>query len=262
VLGREFYVMERLGGTVYERSIPEEVVRDPQRVRRMSESVIEQIAAIHSVDLHATGLDAVGDGRHYLDGELEHWVSEIRRVQHGPLPALERLVTALRDRQPEQCPTITLVHGDPKTGNFAFEIDQVSAVFDWEMASPGDPLADVGWAELQWTMPASFTSLPSSLSPDQFIARYEALTGITVRHREWYRAFQGFKMAVIVLVAAMLFDDGYTDDLRFADMANYVHPLTQQALRELGIGDEIEPGPVAPRRERVFSVRQRTAGDR
>jgi aminoglycoside phosphotransferase (APT) family kinase protein len=235
VLGREFYVMDRLGGRVYERGIPEELRAAPDRLRRMSEAMIEQIAAIHLVDLQATGLGTIGDGRSYLDRELDHWTGEIRRVQQGPLPGLETLLAALRDTQPEPCPTVTLVHGDAKPGNFAFEGPEVSAVFDWEMASLGDPLADVGWADVMWTMPGSFTAAPGSLDADGFVARYEELTGIPVRHREWYRAFQAFKMAVIMLVGAMHVELGLSDDRRLAQMGAAVPFMTRRGLLDLGI---------------------------
>jgi aminoglycoside phosphotransferase (APT) family kinase protein len=144
VLGREFYVMERLPGSVYERGVPDELVSDPNRIRRMCESMVEQLAAIHTVDIGATHLEGIGDGRRYLDREIDHWTSEIQRVQRGPLPALERLAEAVREQQPPQSPSVTLVHGDAKPGNFAFEGSEVSAVFDWEMASIGDPLVDIG----------------------------------------------------------------------------------------------------------------------
>jgi len=261
VLGREFYVMERLGGTVYdERSIPAELTTDPARVRRTCDAMIEQIAAIHTVDLDATGLAVIGNGHNYLDRELDHWTSEIRRVQRGPLPALERLAVVLRERQPEQHPTVTLVHGDPKPGNFAFEGAEVSAVFDWEMATVGDPLADLGWAELTWAFPNSITSLPGAPSVEDLVARYEKLTGFALRHREWYRAFQGLKMAVILLVAGHLFDAGYSDDWRYLGMAHAVHPLTRQALQELGVDDDLEAGPLLPREERVAVVKSRRSG--
>jgi aminoglycoside phosphotransferase (APT) family kinase protein len=261
VLGREFYVMERLGGTVYERSVPEELTTDPARVRRMCEAMIEQIAAIHTVDLHATGLDAIGDGRGYVDRELDHWSGEIRRVQRGPLPALERLAAVLRDCQPEPNPTVTLVHGDPKPGNFAFEGAEVSALFDWEMATVGDPLADLGWAEVNWAMPNSFVILTGAPPVEELVARYDELSGITPRRREWYRAFQGFKMAVILLVAGHLFDAGDSDDWRFFQMAYAVHPLTQQALHELGIDEELDAGPLLPR-NRPTAPGERPLGDR
>jgi aminoglycoside phosphotransferase (APT) family kinase protein len=256
VLGREFYVMERLAGAVYERSVPDELTTDPARLRRMCEAMVEQIAAIHAVDLHAGGLDAIGHGRDYLERELSHWSSEIRRVQRGPLPALERLVATLRQHQPEQYPKVTLVHGDAKPGNFAFVGPEVSGVFDWEMATVGDPLADLGWAEVNWAMPNSFVIAPGAPPVDELVARYEELTAISARRREWYRAFQGFKMAVILLVAGHLFDAGESDDRRFFQMAHAVHPLTLQALHELGVDEELDAGSLLPRDRDVADVRE------
>ena len=148
------------------------------------------------------------------------------------------------------------MHGDPKPGNFAFSGDEVSAVFDWELATVGDPLTDVGYLECMWTFPTSFTSRPEALTPDQLVERYEELTGIRVRHRDWYRAFAGFKLAVITLVGAMLFDSGMTDDLRMANMGFAVHLFTTTALRELGITEPLEAGPVTARPERLRALRQ------
>jgi aminoglycoside phosphotransferase (APT) family kinase protein len=257
VLGREFYVMERLDGAVYEQVNPELVDLEPARVRRMSEGIVEQLAAIHAVDLSATGLDAMGDGRSYVDRELEHWTSEIRRVQKGPVPALDRLIAELRARQPEQYATVTLVHGDPKPGNFAFRQEEVVAVYDWEMADVGDPLADLGYAELMWTMPGELTKLPGALTVHEFVERYRDLTGIIPQHRAWYRAFQCFKVTAILLVGSMLFDSGHSDDLRLAMMGTGVPWLTQHALSELGVGEALDHGPVGAREERVAAVRER-----
>jgi aminoglycoside phosphotransferase (APT) family kinase protein len=92
VLGREFFVMERLDGEVWEQQdIPAKMEAEPGLLRRMCESMVDQLAAIHLVDLAATGLDSLADGRTFAERELEKWSSEMRRVQQGPLPALERL---------------------------------------------------------------------------------------------------------------------------------------------------------------------------
>ena len=262
VLGREFYVMERLDGTVYEQGVPPELTGASDRIARMSRSIVEQLAAIHRVDPGQANLGFLGDGRVFLDRELAHWAGEMHRVQRGTLPALERLLAELIARKPEPSSSVTLVHGDPKPGNFAFVDDEVSAVFDWELTTLGDPLADIGWAELNWTTPGSFTNQPGALTADEFIELYENLTGIPVVHREWYRAFQGFKMVVIMLVAAMLFDRGVTDDLRFAHMGLAVDMFTRPALASLGITDDIEPGPVTAREERMREVQERQPGIR
>jgi aminoglycoside phosphotransferase (APT) family kinase protein len=262
VLGRAFYVMEHRSGTVFERSVPPDLAAAPDRIRRMCEGIMEQIAAIHSVDLRTTGLAAIADGGDPLERELAHWSGEIRRWQRGPVPALERLGAELRERKPEPCSQVALVHGDPKPGNFAFEDGEVSAVFDWEMAKVGDPLADVGWMESLWQTPGSFTSLPGALTPDELVALWEERTGIRTRHHAWYRAFQQFKLTVILFVGGMLFDGGFADDLRLGEMGLAVHPMTQRTLRELGIEEDLEPGPVSPRPERFRAVRSGRAGRR
>jgi aminoglycoside phosphotransferase (APT) family kinase protein len=259
VLGRPFYVMERLAGTVYEQTVPDELISAPDRLRRMSQSLVEKLAAIHLVDVEAAGLGFLGDGSGFLPRELDWWTSEMRRVQRGPLPGLERLRHELQATIPEQCPTVTLVHGDAKPGNFAFDDDEVSAVFDWEMTSVGDPLTDLGWAEFNWTMPGSFTSHPGSLTPDEMVELYQQLTGITVQHRDWYVALELYKMLVIMLVAAMLFDTGASDDLRFAQMGQAIPPYTVAALTRIGVAERLEPGPVTARGQRVHEVTQRQA---
>ncbi len=258
VFGRPFYVMERLEGTVYEREIPVELADAPERIHRMSRSVIEQLAAIHLVDLPATGLDALGDGHDFLERQIGHWEQEIRRLQRGPLPALEQLLRALREQRPEATPRVTLVHGDPKGGNFAFVDDDVSGVFDWEMATIGDPMADIGWLEVTWAMTKPFSQLART-DIDNLLVRYEQLTGIVVHDRPWHRALQAFKMAVIMFVGAMLFDAGFNDDLRLAAMGAVVPFVTSVGLRDLGVGDDLESGPVQARPERVDEVRQGVA---
>ncbi len=148
--------------------------------------------------------------------------------------------------------------GDAKVGNFAFVGTEVSAVFDFEMTTISDPLADIGWAEVLWTSPGLFTSHPAAPTVEEFVAQWETLTGIAARHRPWYRAFQSFKMATISLVAGHLFAVGHSDDLRLFDMAYSVRPLTQAALADLGIDEPLDTGPVLARKERALEVRART----
>ncbi|MFY9921320.1 MAG: phosphotransferase family protein, partial [Mycobacterium sp.] len=243
VLGRPFFVMERLTGDVYEMDAPDVT---PERVRQMCLGMAEQLAAIHLVDLDATGLAALGDGHDHLDRELDHWAHEMHRVQRGELPALERLLVALKDTKPQPYRTITLVHGDAKPGNFAFVGDDVSAVFDWEMTTVGDPLTDIGWMELLWMQPVGITSHPAAPSIEEFLSHYESVSGISVANRSWYRALNAYKMAVICLIGSMLFDSGDSDDQRFVLNAYGVSPLTQLGLAELAIDEKLDDCPVIP----------------
>jgi len=246
VLGRPFLVMERVPGDVYEMQAPEGVT--DAGIRRMCQGMAEQLAAVHTVDLGASGLDWLGDGLDHLDREIAHWAGEMHRVQQAPLPALERLLSELRASKPEQYPVVTLVHGDAKPGNFAFVGDEVSAVFDWELTGLGDPLTDLGWMELLWMQPVGITSHPAAISIDEFLADYQAASGIVPRNRQWYRALNAFKMAVICLIGSMLYDSGASDDERFVLNAHGISLLTQLGLGELGVTDKLDDGPVLPSR--------------
>jgi len=256
VLGRPFLVMNRLDGEVWEQNeIPAEVEAEPGRIRRMCEDMVDQYAAIHLVDLEATGLSSLGDGGNYVTRELAHWESEMKRVQRGPVPAMERLLVELRRQQPDPSPRITLVHGDPKPGNVGFVGDEVSAVFDWELSTLGDPLTDVGYLELMWAMPVGISSRPDSLTVDEFIARYEERTGFTAEHREWYFAMQVFKVCAIQLIGSMLFDAGHNDDPRSVGMAMGIELMAPMGLAALGVDEPVEMGAIYPREERMATLR-------
>lgn len=252
VLGRPFFVMERVAGDVYEMEPPAGVADDA--VARMCRSLVEQLAAIHTVDLGRTGLDALDDGTNHLDRELRHWADEMNRVKRGRLPALERLHRELVARRPAPCPRVTLVHGDAKPGNFAFSGGVVSAVFDWEMTTVGDPLTDVGWQEMLWMQPVGINSHPAALPIDDLLAHYESVSGIAVTNRPWYRALNAFKMAVICLIGAMLVEDGHSDDQKLVLAAYGTALLTGAGLTELGIDESLDDGPVLPREERIQQV--------
>lgn len=252
VLGRPFFVMERVAGDVYEMEPPAGAADDT--VVRMCQSLVDQLAAIHTVDLTRTGLDALDDGTNHLDRELDHWAAEMNRVKRDRLPALERLHRALVAGKPEPCPRVTLVHGDAKPGNFAFTGGEVSAVFDWEMTTIGDPLTDIGWLEMLWMQPVGINSHPAALSIDALLAHYESASGIRVANRSWYRAFNAFKMAVICLIGAMLVEDGHSDDQKLVLAAYGTALLTKAGLTDLGVDEPLDDGPVLPREERIAQV--------
>lgn len=252
VLGRPFFVMERVDGDVYEMEPPAGAA--DHTVVRMCQSLVEQLAAIHAVDLTRTGLDTLDDGADHLDRELGHWAAEMDRVKRDRLPALERLHEALLVAKPDPCPRVALVHGDAKPGNFAFTAGEVSAVFDWEMTTVGDPLTDIGWLEMLWMQPVGINSHPAALPIEALLAHYESASGISVANRAWYRAFNAFKMAVICLIGAMLVEDGHSDDQKLVLAAYGTSLMTKAGLTDLGIDEPLDDGPVLPRDDRIAQV--------
>jgi len=248
VLGRPFFVMERVPGTVYELEAPSEPEVSADGVTRMCASLADQLAAIHTVDIACAGLDSLDDGHQHLDREIGHWSAEMHRVKRGTLPALERLLRELTDSRPPPSSRVTLVHGDAKPGNFAFVADAVSAVFDWELTTVGDPMTDIGYLELLWRMPVGIPSHDAAMSIEDVLAHYAAASGLTIANREWYRAFNAFKLAVINLIGSRLFDDGVTDDQRFMLNAYGIPLFTRMGLDDLGVTEQLDDGPVMPTR--------------
>jgi aminoglycoside phosphotransferase (APT) family kinase protein len=169
-------------------------------------------------------------------------------------PPAERLHRALRESRPAPCPNVTLVHGDAKPGNFAFSGGEVSAVFDWEMTTVGDPLTDIGRLEMLWMQPVGINSHPAALPIDALLAHYEAISGIGIQNRSWYRAFNAYKMAVICLIGAMLVEDGHSDDQKLVLAAYGTAMMTKAGLSELGIDEPLDDGPVLPRDERIQQI--------
>ena len=175
---------------------------------------------------------------------------------------MEQLYEELRRRQPEPTERVSLVHGDAKPGNFAFVAGDVSAVFDWELTDVGDPLADIGYFEVLWQIPAGLAAHPTAPSIEDLLARYEERSGIPVRHREWYRAFQVFKLGAIQLIGSMLGDSGDWNDPRAIGMAHGIQIMTPIGLRDMGLDENLDLGPIFPRPERMEALSRSTGTPR
>jgi aminoglycoside phosphotransferase (APT) family kinase protein len=254
--GAVFYVMEAVEGFNPAEVLPS-AWRGLEGRDRIVFAATDALADIGGLDHEAIGLADFGKPAGFLERQVDRWVGERERYltldgyNGEPLPGYESVRDYLAARVPSTF-TPGLMHGDYHFGNLLFDTSSAGllAVLDWEMATIGDPLTDIGWAELLWTIPGSFTTLPGALSVDEFVARWEELTGIEAKHRPWYRALERLKMATINLVGSHLVDVGESDDLRFVEYSYAIHPLTMLALEELGIHESFPPGPVLPRKER------------
>jgi aminoglycoside phosphotransferase (APT) family kinase protein len=255
VIGRPFFVMEKLEGVIVEQEIPEYVLEaGPDKIRRLCERYVETIAAIHNVDWRARGLEFLGDGRDFLPREIAWWENEVRRFQEGPLPSFDAVISWLKANTPAQTPRITLVHGDTKWGNVLLQDETVVAMFDWEMTAIGDPMTDVGWASWLWDGSTSgIPALPGAMSKEELLAYYEKLTGIQVHHLPFYETLEGFKMAAILYMGAMLFDSGRSNDLRYLAFGPVVPMLLDRLLATAGLPAGLPHGKVMSGWDRVVA---------
>jgi aminoglycoside phosphotransferase (APT) family kinase protein len=209
VLGAPFVLMEYVPGTVLESSLPTALAPVAER-RRAAEAFVDALVAVHAVDIAAAGLEWLGRPGSYLERQLRRFsgswqISRTRRVS-----AMTALESGLRAGLPPHRET-TLIHGDARLGNAIFAAEppaRVAALVDWEMATLGDPLADLGYLAAAWTDRGQTDTPMFHLSPvtalegfptlHQLIARYERQSGRSADGLQWYTALACWKSAVFM----------------------------------------------------------------
>ena len=210
VTGAPFYVMEFRRGLVMGEEF--EDVGPPDEISRttLSRSVVDALVQLHAVDYEAVGLGDFGRPAGYLERQIRRWVEQWDRSKTREVAALKPLVAALRTGLP-QSPAPTVVHGDFRLGNIVVKTDpwSVDAILDWEMATLGDPLADLGWLLMSWgqaddseeeldLLRMGGTFQTGYWNRGQLAAEYGRLSGRDVSAANWYESFAHFKRAVVI----------------------------------------------------------------
>jgi aminoglycoside phosphotransferase (APT) family kinase protein len=239
-----FYVMEYRPGVVLSQSLPAGYAEPAADRRRICEALIDILVRLHAVDYRAVGLEDFGRPDGYLERQVRRWAQQWERSQTAELPEIEILATRLRAALPAS-PQPTIVHGDYRLGNLALAPDdpgRVVAVFDWEMATLGDPLADLGYTLIYWADPgdvldpagvgsvAPFTTLPGFLRRADLIDAYARRSGRDVAAIDFYQVLALYKLAIISEGIYARYLQGKTLGEGFAGMARAAVPLAHRAL--------------------------------
>jgi aminoglycoside phosphotransferase (APT) family kinase protein len=242
VLGAPFVVMERRHGVVVRGGVPDVFGggRDERANRRLSEVVIDTLVDFHAVAPTPLGLDALGrDPERFLERQVTGWLGRYQRAQTRPLPRADELARWLADARPTS-PAPTLLHNDWRLDNMAVAPDDPGrciAVYDWDMCTVGDPLADLGTLLALWSnrgaAPAGTNPMPTQtpgfLAREEAVARYGERSGRDVSQVPWYDVFGTFKMAVVLQQIYARFAKGQTQDARFAGLENAAAGLFELA---------------------------------
>jgi aminoglycoside phosphotransferase (APT) family kinase protein len=224
VLGVPFYVMEEVEGTVITTSIPEPL-DNPEQREQIGSELIDALAEIHEVDWEDAGLEGFGKPTGYLDRQLRRFNGLWEHNKTRELPRVQEVGDWLAANKPESAES-TIVHGDYRLGN-VMVADQaparVVAIFDWELSTIGDPLADLGYMTVTWIEPGDqadtmFSSLTAVTrqegfpTRDELIALYEQRTGRSVSDLRWYQTLALWKAAVFMEGNYKRFSQGMSDD--------------------------------------------------
>lgn len=240
VIGSMFYIMEYCDGNVHWDAKLDEV--DNETRGNMYSEMNKVLAALHSVDLEATGLTEYGKPGNYFSRQLDRWGKQYRASEIDKIVEMDQLMEWLEANQPEDDGMVSLVHGDYRLDNVMFSKDnsKIIAVLDWELSTLGHPYADLAYQCMQLRMPGAGSmqglegvDRPSLNIPseEEYVAQYCERMGMdSVPNWEFYIAFSYFRLAAIIQGVAKRAADGNASNKKAAGMGAFVKPMAQYAL--------------------------------
>lgn len=248
VIGAPFYVMQRVQGTVLRAETPAGFEPTPDFWRALSTVFVDNLVEIHAVDYAAAGLEELGKPAGYCERQVRGWTERYLHARTDDIPEIERVAGWLADRlPPAEASGTALIHNDYKYDNLVLDLagpeskPRITAVLDWEMATIGDPLMDLGTSLGYWVeendpeelrqIAFGLTMLPGNFTREEIVQRYARVSGRDVSNIKFYYVYALFKIAVIIQQIYNRWNQGLTSDDRFAGLIKAVHILGRTAAR-------------------------------
>lgn len=243
VVGSDFLVMEYREGVVVWRAVPSTMVDKPDAGRRIGDAVVDALADLHAVDPAAVSLEDLGRPEGFLQRQLRGWTRRWERVAPMADHPVARLGAMLTEDVPTS-PATAVLHNDFKVDNCQFrrdDPDEVISVFDWDMATLGDPLVDLGTLLNYWPdelRPDEPAALPGTenlgLSTQaEALERYAERTGTNVARMDWYIAFATWRVTIILQQLYDRYLRGESSDPRMATRGDRVVDLAERGIDRL-----------------------------
>ncbi|AJD90211.1 aminoglycoside phosphotransferase [Jeotgalibacillus malaysiensis] len=238
IVGSPFFIMERKRGIVLDTSFPEGVEVTPEVCRSLSQTMVDRLVELHAIDYTKTGLVEISNPDGFMERQVHGWIGRYERAKTDDIPEAERLKKWMTEHIPEsQAPTV--IHYDYKLNNamFTYDLTEMVGLFDWEMSTVGDPLADLGAAMSYWIQhddphllkhglgKPSVTVNEGFMTRNEFIEAYAEKSGRDVSNMDFYLTFAYFKLAVICQQIYFRYQKGQTNDKRFAHFDQFVKTL-------------------------------------
>jgi aminoglycoside phosphotransferase (APT) family kinase protein len=249
VIGAPFYLMERRRGIILRGKPPADRPIPPELVQRLCETLVDSMAQLHALDYHAAGLEDLGKPQGYIERQVTGWTKRYHGARTDDVPDLERTIVWLAANRPDESAAATLIHNDFKFDNFVLDpgdLTRIVAVLDWEMATLGDPLMDLGTTLAYWTEPSDPaplhqfivgpTTQPGSMTRRELVERYGQTTGRDTSNMLFCYVCGLFKVAVIAQQIYARYVRGMTQDPRFAGFNHVVAALGLGAVRAIETG--------------------------
>ena len=238
IIGAPFYLMERVEGIVLRNRIPKGLGLTPDHFRKLSIRTIENLVDLHNLELEKSKLISLGRPKGYVKRQVKGWSERYFRAETDDIRSMNFTIEWMGDNIPINS-TYAFIHNDYKYDNLVLDPTsfEIKAVLDWEMATVGDPLMDLGTSLAYWVEndehPAlkqfSLTWAEGNLTRQQVIEKYAELRDINLEDVLFYYVFGCFKLAVIAQQIYTRYKKGFTNDARFGDLIHVVKACGKNA---------------------------------
>ena len=236
IMGSDFYVMQHVEGQIFRRDIPAGITTTDISV--MADSLINGLVQLHAVD--SSVLQELNKGPGYVQRQVEGWSKRFRNALTDDVPTAEKLMAWLAANQPADVDSC-IIHGDWRIDNVVFDLEhsRIVGVLDWELATVGDPLMDLGSALAYWVdrgddeafafLRRQPSHLPGMPTREEFVERYLELSGRNCSDFTFYEVFGLFRLAVIIQQIWARYRAGQTTNPAFAGFGDAVNTLINRA---------------------------------
>lgn len=244
VMDCPFYVMERIRGIILRRDLPQGLTFKSEDARKLCENLLDVHLELHSIDYKKIGLADFGKPGGYVKRQVDGWSERYRNARTEDAPDFETVMKWLQDKMPQETSMSCIIHNDYKFDNVVLSTDnplEITGVLDWEMATIGDPLMDLGSSLAYWIQaddPPEFqairmmpTDMPGAMTRNELVKRYAEKSGMRIDNFDFYYCFGLFRLAGIAQQIYYRYFHKQTKDDRFALLIFAVKALELAALR-------------------------------
>lgn len=247
IMGCDFYVMDRIRGIIPRSNMPGDLKLTPEQTRTLCQRVIDKLIELHQVDARQTGLESLGKGAGYVKRQIEGWSDRYDKSKTWNVPSWHRVRRWLRERMPEDVATV-IIHNDFRFDNVVLDVDdplKIIGVLDWEMATLGDPLMDLGNSLAYWVqsdddrfhqmLRRQPTHLPGMLTRREVVDYYCQRMQLRPDNWTFYEVYGMFRLAVIVQQIYYRYHHRQTRNPAFRNFwlfNQYLHWRSGRAIRK------------------------------
>jgi aminoglycoside phosphotransferase (APT) family kinase protein len=230
-------------GVILRNKLPKDWVVSEETFRELSKSAIDQLVKLHQIDIHASGLDVLGKPEGYVQRQVDGWIKRYINSQTDNIDSMKEVSEWMLNYSPSSLHT-SFIHNDFKYDNLLLNPDnrsEIIGILDWEMATVGDPLMDLGTTLAYWAeagdpdalKPFNLTWMKGNFTRKEVVEYYQQQSRVPIDNIVFYYAFGSFKVGVICQQIYHRFKQGLTKDPRFASLIHVINACGENARRAI-----------------------------